>query len=191
MSDAFLDYLRSRRTVPAAQLARPGPDDAALADILTIGMRVPDHGKLSPWRFIVYRADNRETLAAGLAAIAGRTQDEAERQKRLAKVAVFERTPTIVGVLSVPVASEKIRQWEQQLSAAAACFNTLHAAHGHGFSGQWLTEWFAYDDDASRLLGAQTGERFAGFIHIGTPKLPPVERDRPDLADISSDWTPE
>ena len=191
MNQALLDHLRSRRTVPAAQLGSPGPESGAIDDILTIAARVPDHGKLVPWRFVVYGHGNRAALVEGLEAIAGRSADDVERQKRRIKVAVFAQVPVIVGVLSNPLESDKIPQWEQQLSAAAVCLNAVHAAHGHGYNAQWLTEWFAYDGDAARFLGAQPGERFAGFIFIGTPKIPPVERDRPDLTDIRSVWTPE
>ena len=102
----------------------------------------------------------------------------------------FAQAPLVVGVLSCPVDHPKIPLWEQQLSAAAVCLNLVHAAHACGFNAQWLTDWFSYDDEAARYLGAGEGERFAGFVHIGTPQVAPVERDRPDVAALTTHWRP-
>ncbi|MHA1190354.1 MAG: nitroreductase family protein [Alphaproteobacteria bacterium] len=190
MDTPLLQYLRTRRTVPALQLGAPGPDADTLLDILTIAARVPDHGKLAPWRFITYEMQNRATLVGRLEAMASRLTDGIERDKRMQKVAIFAATPVVVGVVSAPVDNPKIPLWEQQLSAAAVCMNAVHATHGHGFSAQWLTDWFAYDREASALLGLRDDEAVAGFIHMGTPKLPPTERDRPDVNALLSAWTP-
>ncbi len=190
MDTALLQHLRTRRTVPALQLGAPGPDHGTLLDILTIAARVPDHGKLTPWRFIHYGLENRATLVSGLEVLASREPEGTERDKRLQKVAIFAATPVVVGVVSAPVDSPQIPLWEQQLSAAAVCMNAVHATHGHGFSAQWLTDWFAYDRAATALLGLHGDEAVAGFIHMGTPKLLPTERDRPDINALLSAWTP-
>lgn len=188
MPDA-LDLLATRRTISAAFLAEPAPDQATLDQLLTIASRVPDHGKLTPWRFIVYRGAAREAVGARLAAIV-QARDPAVTEARLAdERGRFSRAPLVIGVVSRAAEHVKIPIWEQQMSAAAAAQNLLVAVHAAGFSGQWLTEWCAYDPEAAAMLGLRDGERFVAFIHVGTPTVPPQDRPRPALADIVSEWT--
>jgi len=190
MDDRLAQYLRSRRTIPAAQLGEPGPDAATLREMLTVATRVPDHGKLAPWRFILFDSETRPEVIAGLIRIAATNPDAKEAQYRAEKAKGFADAPLVIAVISSPVADHpKIPLWEQQLSAGAVCLNLLHAARAHGFSAQWLTGWFAYDEAAARWLGVQDGERVAGFVYVGTPSMPPAERDRPDLAAITTRWS--
>lgn len=184
-------YLGTRRTIPAAQLGEPGPDRETLRQMLTIATRVPDHGKLAPWRFIAFERESRDRVIEGLTRIAGLADDEKERRYRADKAKGLADAPLIVGVVSTAVADHpKIPLWEQQLSAGAVCLNLLHAAQAFGFSAQWLTGWFAYDEAAKGWLGLRRGERVAGFVHIGTPNAVPTERDRPNLDAIVSTWEP-
>lgn len=192
MEERLVSYLKTRRTIPAAQMGPPGPDAAALRGMLEIAARVPDHGKLAPWRFILFDGESRAAAIAGLTRIAAAAADEKEARARIDKARGLADAPLIVAVVSAPVADHpKIPLWEQQLSAGAVCLNLLHAAHAHGFAAQWLTGWYAYDPQAARWLGLREGERFAGFLHIGTPKVPPAERDRPDIEAITTRWEPE
>lgn len=190
----LLDYLKSRRTIPLAQFTEPGPDAKALRAILEIAARVPDHGKLAPWRFIVYGREDRAEAVQGLIRIAEQHPDEKERRIRSEKTAGFAQSPLVIGVVFAPIADHpKIPLWEQQLSAGAACLNLIHAAQAHGFAAQWLTGWFAYDRQALSWLGLADGERIAGFIHIGTPTetgLAFPGRDRPDVGKLISEWRP-
>jgi nitroreductase len=191
MNDALAQYLRTRRSIPAAKLAEPAPDPETLEAMLTIAARVPDHGKLAPWRFILFDRKARQEVIAGLIAIAGRHPDEKEGRIRTDKAKGFGDAPLVVAVVSAPIRDHpKIPLWEQQLSSACAAFNLLHATTAYGFAGQWLTGWYAYDEDAKALLGLKPGEAVAGFLHIGTPQVPPVERDRPDVATLVSRWQP-
>ena len=189
-NDAIVAYLRSRRSIPAAQLGDPGPDEEALGAILTIAARVPDHGKLAPWRFLAYDRAARRQAASWLAARARETAEGSELTKRVNAAQAFMVPPLVVGVVSSPVESPKIPRWEQQLSAGAVCLNLVHAAHAYGFAAQWLTGWYAYDEASLRHLGLREGERVAGFIHIGAPAAPSAERDRPDVAAITTVWRP-
>ena len=189
MNEDFIAYLESRRTVPSMQLGEPGPDAQTLARLLKIAARVPDHGKLSPWRFIVYDKSSRQTVATWLQERAAREDDPSEAAKRANKAQIFTNAPLVVGVVSSPVDHPKIPLWEQQLSSAAACLNLVHAAHAFGFSAQWLTDWYAYDGDARAYLGVGAGEQIAGFVHIGTPTMPAVERDRPDVETLTTHWS--
>lgn len=157
--------------------------------MLTIAARVPDHGKLAPWRFIVYERPARRQAVAALAAMAGEA-DERERTKRAEQAKTFAEAPLVVGVVSRAAEHPKIPLWEQQLSAGAVCINLIHAAHAHGFAAQWLTGWYAYDRQAMAYLGLAESERLAGFVHIGTAAAPPSERDRPDIGAITAFWRP-
>ncbi len=191
MSEGLAGYLQTRRSIPAAQITEPGPDAQTLRSILAIAARVPDHGKLAPWRFIIFDRDRREEAVAGLVRIAGTAGDEKERRFRADKARGLAEAPLVVCVVSRADSEHpKIPLWEQQLSAGAVCMNLIHAAHAHGLAAQWLTGWYAYDEEAARWLGAKRGERIAGFIYMGTPTAPPVERDRPDLDSITVRWSP-
>lgn len=180
----LIDYLNIRRSTPALQLTEPGPDTAQLEDILRLTVRVPDHGKIAPWRFIVYRGDERKRLGeAGLQRALEKTlglgpdQQDVERTR-------FTRAPVVIAVVSTAAPHVKIPEWEQVMSAGAVCLNLLMAANAHGFAANWLTEWVAYDEAFSPELGIGPGEKVAGFIYIGSTTFPAVERPRPDLADV-------
>jgi nitroreductase len=189
MDDGLQHYLATRRSIPASKLGAPAPDAATLRSMLTIAARVPDHGKLNPWRFILFDRQAREKAVAGLVEIAGRHPDEKEQRIRTERAKGFADAPLVVAVVSAPVVDHpKIPLWEQELSAGCVALNLIHAAAAYGFSAQLLTGWYAYDDAAKAWLGLKPGERFAGFLHIGTPEAPPVERDRPDVEGITSEW---
>lgn len=189
MPDA-LDLLRTRRSIPPAFLAEPGPSDAELETLLTIASRVPDHGKLAPWRFILFRGDAREAAGRRLAELL-KARDPALTEARFdEECRRLARAPLVVGIVSRAAEHVKIPIWEQQLSAGAAAMALVVAAHAMGFAASWLTEWVSYDEEASRLLGVAPGERFAGLVHIGTPTAPPQDRPRPALSDIVSTWAP-
>ncbi|WP_181706715.1 nitroreductase family protein [Chthonobacter rhizosphaerae] len=188
MTDA-LTLLSTRRSVAPAFLVEPGPDDDQIATLLTIASRVPDHGKLAPWRFIVIRGDNRHRLGERLADLLKRrdpsvTDARLEEERRR-----FARAPLVVAVISRAAEHVKIPLWEQQLSAGASAMNLVTAAHALGFAAAWLSEWVAYDAEAAAVVGAREGERIAGLVHIGTPAQPPQDRPRPALADIVSEWS--
>jgi nitroreductase len=183
-------HLNTRRSIPAAQLGEPGPDKGQIAEMLTIAARVPDHGKLAPWRFVLYPRQARRAAAEWLAARAAGHPEEAERRKRSESARQFAVPPLVVGVVSTAADNPKIPLWEQRLSAGAACMNLLHAAAAFGFAAQWLTQWYSYDEAALRYLGVEEGERMAGLVHIGTPHMPPTERWRPNVEALTAIWTP-
>lgn len=182
----LLEYLGRRRSVPAAQLMPPGPDGATLRRILELAVRVPDHGKLAPWRFLVYGREERQAAEAWLRA---RADTDPSRFKP-AVIDVFVGSPLVVGVVSTASEHPKIPEWEQVLSAGAVCLNLVHAAQASGLAAQWLTGWLAYDPQTCRWLGLRPGERFAGFLHLGTPAAAPAERPRPDVDDLTTVWSP-
>ena len=186
----MIDLLLTRRSVKPLTMTGPGPSDAELQTILRVGARVPDHGKLAPWRFILFkdaaRGEFGKVLRDRLAEI-----DPAANEDRLAmELGRFERAPVVITVVSRVVESRKAPDWEQHLSAGASCQNILVAATALGFASCWLTEWCAFDEGISQALGLAENERVAGFIYLGRPTVPSDERPRPDLNDICSEWLP-
>lgn len=180
-----LKALALRRSSSAQALTQPGPTPEEQAALLRVGARVPDHGKLTPWRFIVIPPAAKTALVEQLKTIAAGRPDAETAKAKLAKLAA---PPFTVVVVSQPARDHKIPAWEQELSAGAVCMNLLHAADALGYGGSWITDWYAYDADAVKLLGLGDGERVAGFVHVGTQAAAPLERARPDLGDVVSYW---
>jgi nitroreductase len=177
--------LATRRSGKAREIVAPGPDKDQLAAILATAARVPDHGKLFPWRFVVI--ENRAAFADALLAIYLAGKPDAGRLEREAVTQFAVQSPCLVAVLSSPKPSH-IPLWEQELSAGALCQNLLIATHAHGLVGNWLTGWAAYDEGVLTLLGGAAPERIAGFFFIGTQAKPLEERPRPDMAAITMNW---
>ncbi|MBS8260102.1 nitroreductase [Roseibium polysiphoniae] len=184
-----LDFLLTRRSHPCVTMTEPGPDESDLRDILTVAARVPDHGKLAPWRFVIYREVKREIIGRKLLEICEAKNGPLEEARKEQELTRFSRAPLVIGVISTAAIHPKIPVWEQELSAGAVCMNLVSAASAAGYASQWLSEWYCFHETAARYLGCGEDERFAGFIHIGTPTQAPFERPRPDLADICTDWS--
>jgi nitroreductase len=185
MPDA-VELLSTRRSSKAAELTAPGPSAGEIDKLLTIACRVPDHGKLVPWRFILFEGDARLAAGAAIAAAFRAKYPDAKpehvefERKRLA------HAPLVVAVVSRAAPHVKIPEWEQVLSAGAAAMNLVLAAHALGYGANWITGWYAYDRGVLDALGLAPHERIAGFIHIGTPPGPVEDRPRPVLSEIAS-----
>ncbi|MEN8723235.1 MAG: nitroreductase [Alphaproteobacteria bacterium] len=177
-----LALLHERRSVKAKDMVEPGPDAAALDAIMRAGHRVPDHGKLGPWRFIVFEGDARIAFGKALAQIYGAVNPEMGPDTAAAQAGLPVRAPLMVAVIFSPSDAKPIPEWEQIMSTGAVCQNMLLAAHAQGYVGQWLTEWMAFEPKVATHLGLKKGERVAGFLYFGTAADNPAERERPDLA---------
>ncbi len=184
------DYLAVRRSIPAFQMRDPGPSKAELEEILRLAVRVPDHGKLAPWRLVVYRGAERARIGEELLKLRLAVEPELSAELIEVERSRFTRAPVVIAVVSRAAPHVKIPEWEQIMSAGALCMNLLVSANAHGYVANWLTEWFAYDNRAYPLLGIGDNEKVAGFIHIGSSDFPAVERPRPELADIVT-WVGE
>jgi nitroreductase len=185
-SPDVLRFLALRRSASAKTLVAPGPNADTLHDILRIAARVPDHGKLAPWRFVILEGEAKTAFVAALEAIAARRPDSERLDAPLFKIRI---PPLTIAVIS-RISQNKIPAWEQELSAGAVCQNLLLAAQAMGFGANWITDWYAYDPEVDALLGLKPGERVAGYVHIGTPDEPPQERVRPDLDALVTRWAP-
>ncbi|MFT4257121.1 MAG: nitroreductase [Pseudoxanthomonas sp.] len=185
-----LHFLDARRSVPSRQLGEPAPDDATVLRMLQAASRVPDHGKLVPFRFLRIAGSARHALGEKLAERALQREPQSPAAALEKERTRFDFAPLVIAVVARPTSNPKVPEIEQLLSAGSVCFALLQAAQALGFGAQWLTGWAAFDEDIHRTLGLQANETIAGFIHIGTPKLDVPERDRPDAAALLSDWTP-
>ena len=183
MPDA-LQLLKTRRSIKPMELSGPPPTQGEIDTLLGIASRVPDHGKLAPWRFIVFEGEARLKAGDAIAKVfaaehPGATADQiAFEGRRLA------RAPLVIAVVSRAAPHVKIPEWEQLLSAGASAMSLVFAAHAMGYAASWITEWYAYDRRVLDKLGVAANERIAGFVHIGRPAKPPEERERPNLETI-------
>ena len=183
MPDA-VELLKTRRSVKPREMTRPGPTTAELETILTIGARVPDHGKLAPWRFIVFEGDAQARAGEIIAGVFARKNPNASAADIEIEKRRLTDAPLVIGVVSFTRPHPKVPAWEQELSAGASAMNMVTAATALGYGACWLTGWFAFDRDVLDGLGLKAGEKLAGFIHIGTPSKPSQDRPRPSLSDI-------
>ena len=188
--DETIALLLRRRSLPPQGMKGPGPNPAEIELMLTIAARVPDHGKLAPWRFILFEGPARER--AGQIAATLLSQDDASLpEARLqAESTRFSRAPLVVAVVSRAAPHVKIPEWEQLLSAGAVCMNLVISANALGFVAAWLTEWCAYDRRFRAAIGLAPRERIAGFVHIGLANMASEDRPRPALSDIVSRFPP-
>jgi nitroreductase len=183
MPDA-VELLKTRRSVKPMELTAPGPSPAELDTLLTLASRVPDHGKLTPWRFIVFEGDARLAAGEKIAAIFRAQRPDAAPEQIAFERNRLARAPLVVSVVSRAGPHVKIPEWEQVLSAGAAAMSLVLAAHALGYAANWITEWYAYDRRVLDALGLAANEKIAGFVHIGTPVRPAEDRARPALSEI-------
>jgi len=188
MPDA-LELLTTRRSFKPVDLAGPAPSAAEIDTLLTIASRVPDHGKLTPWRFIVFEGEARHAAGGAIATAFRRKYPDAKPEQIAAERERLARAPLVVAVVSRAGQHVKIPEWEQVLSAGAAAMNLVLAAHALGYGASWITEWYAYDRTVLDALGLAANERIVGFVHIGRPPGRPEDRPRPALNEIATRYS--
>lgn len=190
-SKETLEYLLKRRSVKADDLLEPGPSSEQLEVILQAAARVPDHGKVVPFYFLVFEGDARGKAGDVFADVFAQNNPDAEAVQIERERARFMRVPLVVGLV-MRMRKSKKPMWEQLMTAGAASQNLLLAANAQGFGAQWLTEWYAYDDDVRGRLGLDETDAVAGYFYIGTsPDAVQEERPRPDLSAVVNHWSPD
>ncbi len=187
-NDATLKLLAERRSTVAKNMTAPGPNAEQIDDLIRIATRVPDHGKIAPWRFILFQGEAREQFGGILRKVCAAANPDAPEDLLAFEAARFTRAPLVICVVSHVLERHKIPTWEQELSSGAVGQQLLIAASAMGFAAQWLTEWYAYDPHVKDALGLRSGERVAGFIYIGTATEDPLERVRPDHRALITHW---
>src|SRR5436309_11247887 len=183
MPDA-LELLTTRRSIKAVELTGPAPSQTEIGTLLTVAARVPDHGKLTPWRFIVFEGEARARAGEVIARVFARKNPQAQPAEIEVEKRRLTDAPLVIGVVSFTKPHPKVPPWEQELSAGASAMNIVTAATALGYGACWLTGWFAFDRDVLDGLGLKVDEKLAGFIHIGTVTKPNEDRPRPSLSDI-------
>lgn len=184
-SREVLEALWNRRSASAPLLIAPGPSEAEMDLLIRIGFRVPDHGKIGPWRMVRFTTDTKAKLVEALLPLADAQPDP---KKAAAVLTKLSAPPEALLVISSPLQPHAIPLWEQQLSAAAICQNLLIAAGAMGYAANWITDWYSYDPAARAVLGLKDSENVAGFIFLGSLAEAPQERDRPDYSSRISWW---
>lgn len=189
MAQSVIDFLLTRNSAPIPDLKTPGPTDSEIETILTAASRVPDHGRLAPWRFILYRGDARAQVGEKLAELAESREGPLTDGRRNQELARFSRAPLVIGVISSPKENPKIPQWEMFLSAGAAAMNLVLAANALGYGTNWITNWYSDVEEGRAILGIAPHERVVGFVHIGSYEGTAPERPRPDVRTLYSDYS--
>ncbi|MCO5164490.1 MAG: nitroreductase [Mesorhizobium sp.] len=189
MTTAVIDFLSSRKSAPIDLMTEPGPSEAEIETMIRIASRVPDHGRLAPWRFILYRGDARHEIGERLAALAQELEGPLPEARLAKERSRFSRAPLVIGVISLPRDDAKnIPPWEKFLSGGAAAMNLSLAANALGYGANWITNWYSDTAEGRRILGLEKDERVIGFVHIGTFKGEIPERPRPDIAKLVSEY---
>jgi nitroreductase len=183
-----LAFLKTRKSGSAKALDSPGPSPAQLSEILEIAVRVPDHGKLTPWRFVLFEGAARADIGKAFAVRWKALHPEHGEEMLAFHRGLFLRAPTVIAVVSTAAPHAKIPEWEQLLSSAAVCYNIVLAATAMGFDAQWQTDWVAYDAETIAAMGLKGSERVSGFVYVGTTTAPLEERPRPDPQALLTRW---
>ena len=185
---ALSHFLEQRSSTPSRLLGAPGPDRNQLLELLSLAVRVPDHGKLCPWRFLLIEGDARERMSKLLVRRKFELEPDSEPAALAKEAQRFSFAPCIVTVIARLTPDHKVPEREQLLSGGVVAYQLLLAANAAGFAAQWLTGWAAYDPVVSAELGLGEHESVIGFIHIGTASAPAVQRPRPQAAELLSVW---
>lgn len=185
-----LDLLLSRRSGSAKRMKGPGPSEEQIRTLIRAASRVPDHGKLTPWGFLIFKDDARNRFGELLVRALKKTEPDATDERVAQERGRFLRAPVVVGVVSRVREGTPIPEWEQTLSAGAVCQTLCIAAHAMGFVANWITEWYAYHPAVREGLGLAAGERIAGFIYLGHPAEPLEDRPRPSFETVAKEWMP-
>lgn len=189
MNSSALALLLSRTSPPIPDLKEPAPSDEHIAQMIAAASRVPDHGRLEPWRFVLYRGAGRDRVGELLAELAEQREGPLSEGRRKQELSRFNRAPLVIGVVSSPKESPKIPQWEMFLSGGAAAMNLMLAANALGYGTNWITNWYSDVPEGRAILGLQPQERVVAFLHIGTYEGQAPDRPRPDPQNLVTDWT--
>jgi nitroreductase len=185
----MIDFLLTRNSAPIQELHEPAPGDAEIATIIEAASRVPDHGRLAPWRFILYRGEARVEIGRKLASLAEQREGPLPENRRNQELARFARAPLVIGVVSVPKENPKIPQWEMLLSGGMAAMNLMIAANALGYGTNMITNWYSDVPEGRAILGLAPHERVVGFVHIGTFSGAVAPRPRPEVSSLYADYS--
>jgi nitroreductase len=188
-ASSALSLLETRRSAKPRELVGAGPNAEELERILTIAARVPDHGKLTPWRFVTVAEDQRDAFGALLREALAEHDPCATIAHHQKEDDFAHYAGKLIVLVSAPTPNHKIPVWEQELSCGAAGMNLLLAAHALCYVAGWVTGWRTYSERV-RSAFCGPGERLAGFIFIGHGSRELEDRPRPQLSEVNREWVP-
>jgi len=188
-TSSLLAFLKTRKSASAKAMGGEGPSQAQLNEMLELATRVPDHGKLAPWRFVIFQGQARDAIGQKFRARWAELNPTHGEDSLKFQAGLFARAPMVIVVVSSAAPHAKIPVWEQQMSAAAVSFNLELAAQAMGFDVQWQTDWVAYDEGAKAAMGLKPDENVAGVIYIGKTTVPLEDRPRPEVAKLVTQWS--
>jgi nitroreductase len=189
LASPIIEFMLARKSAPIVELSAPGPEDGEIETMIRIASRVPDHGRLAPWRFILYRGEACRRIGEALAELAESREGPLNEARREQERMRFSRAPLVIGVVSVPRESVKIPEWEMFLSGGMAAMNLIIAANGLGYGANLITNWYSDTPEGRRLLGLAPHEKVVGFVHVGRHSGEVLERPRPDPATLVSEYS--
>lgn len=189
VTTSVIDFLSARKSAPIDLLTEPAPSDSEIETMIRIASRVPDHGRLAPWRFILYRGDVRREIGDKLAELAVKLEGPLPEMRLEKERTRFSRAPLVIGVVAIVRDNPKIPQWEMFLSGGAAAMNLVLAANALGYGTNWISNWYSDSDEGRAILGIGRNERVVGFVHIGTFAGEAPERPRPDVGSLYADYS--
>lgn len=189
MHPSVLDFMRARKSAPIHELCEPAPTEDEIKTILQVATRVPDHGKLAPWRFILYRGEARERIGVMLAELAEKREGPLPEGRLEKERTRFSRAPLVIGAISTPRGNTTIPEWELFLSGGMAAMNLMIAANALGYGTNIITNWYSDDAEGRRILGLEPQERVIGFVHIGSHNREIPERTRPDASRLVCEYS--
>ena len=188
MSSSIIEFLLNRKSAPIQELSEPAPSGSEIETLIRVASRVPDHGRLAPWRFIIYRGVARDRVGELLAELAEKREGPLAEARRAQELTRFSRAPLVIGVVSCPKENPKIPQWEMFLSGGMAALNLMIAANALGYGTNMITNWYSDLPEGRRILGLEQDERVVGFVHIGTHEGEIPERPRPEVSALYSEY---
>jgi nitroreductase len=187
-TSSVLAFLKSRKSASAKAMTGPGPSADQISEILDVAVRVPDHGKLAPWRFVLFEGDARAKVGEKFAEVWAKNNPAHGADSLAFQRGLFMRAPMVLAVVSTAASHGKIPMWEQQMSSAAVCYNIVLAATAMGFAAQWQSDWVVYDAGTKAAMGVRDAEQVAGLIYIGQSSVPLEDRPRPDAQALLTRW---
>jgi nitroreductase len=187
-TSSAIALLKTRKSASVKAMGEPGPTPEQLKTILEIAVRVPDHGKLTPWRLVLFEGAARQKFGEIIKARWQKLHPDHSAGSLIFQASLFLRAPTVIAVVSKAGPHVKIPEWEQLLSAGALTQNMLLAAAALGVGAQWNTDWIAYDKEIMAAMGLSGSEKIVGFVYLGTPQTELEDRPRPDPESLITRW---
>ena len=182
----------SRQNVSPKRLLAPGPTPDQLEALLELAAAAPDHGQLTPWRFIEVPSEQRHRLAEVFAlALIDRDPGATLAQIEAAREKAHRAPLLLVAVARLGPRDPETPALERMISMGAAVQNLLLGAHAMGFGAGLTSGQAMASKRLHELCGLGDGEVPVCCVNIGTvSQRKPATRVRPRPAEFTSELAP-